>query len=316
MENLLGSQLDQDIFLDDNDKLENQQNKDTKKLDRKYSSTKVKTRNILTNLSYLRVSRLDFDKKSYLIDFVTFIIQYLNVFSLDLKLETELEKNMLMFIWQNCLPLKLTEFVSSKDHYDTITSANTKFKDVYQIVKDYMSYEPNYEEAKKLLKSYFDEIRYVFAFLFPKIYSRVNENGTQIKRRFDFSFSLWINNTYVNNNNKENTGKNIETYNDRDISTINEFEQKPLKNELVDVINVLDEETENKKTVTVTVDESNTVNKIKPINEVKKNFLKEREKRKHEKLMKKKAHLEEQLKKNNEQWNLLKPLFKKKKFVK
>ena len=32
--------------------------------------------------------------------------------------------------------------------------------------------------------------------------------------------------------------------------------------------------------------------------------------------MKKKKDLEEQLKKNNEQWNLLKPLFKKKKLVK
>ena len=65
----------------------------------------------------------------------------------------------------------------------------------------------------------------------------------------------------------------------------------------------------------MTVNESNTVNKVKPINEIKKKFSKEREKRKHEKLMKKKAHLEEQLKKNTEQWNLLKPLFKKKKFV-
>ena len=315
--------------MDDNDKLEKERIELEKKsfetfkrLETRepiYNSTKVKTRNILTNLSYLRVSRLDFDKKSYLIDFVTFIIQYLNVFSLDLKLETELEKNMLMFIWQNCLPARLTEFVSSKDHYDTITSPNTKFKDVYQIVKDYMSYEPNYEEAKELFKSYFDEIRYVFAFLFPKIYSRINENGKQIKRKFDFSFSLWINNTYVKNNNINNTGKNIETYNEREDTTINEFEQKPLKNELIDVIDVLNEseneKTENKETVTVTVNESNTVNKVKPINEIKKNFSKEREKRKHEKLMKKKAHLEEQLKKNTEQWNLLKPLFKKKKFV-
>ena len=32
--------------------------------------------------------------------------------------------------------------------------------------------------------------------------------------------------------------------------------------------------------------------------------------------MKKKEDLEEQLKKNNEQWNSLKPLFKKKKLVK
>ena len=52
------------------------------------------------------------------------------------------------------------------------------------------------------------------------------------------------------------------------------------------------------------------------MSEVKKKFLKEREKRKHAKLMKKKEELEEQLRKNNEQWNLLKPLFEKKKFVK
>ena len=36
-----------------------------------------------------------------------------------------------------------------------------------------------------------------------------------------------------------------------------------------------------------------------------------KEKRKHGKLMKKKKDLEEQLKKNTEQWNLLKPVFKK-----
>ena len=222
---------------------------------------------------------------------------------------------MLMFIWQNCLPSRLTEFVSSKEHYDITTSPNTKFKDVYQIVKDYMSYEANYLEARELFKSYFNEIRYVFAFLFPKIYSRIDENGKQIKRRFDFSFSLWINNTYTKYDDIDSTGKNIETYNDRK-DIINEFEQKPLKDELIDVIDVLNEsenqKTENKETVTITVNES----KMKPINEVKKNFSKEREKRKHEKLMKKKAHLEEQLKKNTEQWNLLKPLFKKKKFVK
>ena len=71
-----------------------------------------------------------------------------------------------------------------------------------------MSYEGNYEEAKELIKSYFNEIRYVFAFLFPKIYSRIDEHGKQIKRKFDFSFSLWINNTYVNKNNR-NSGKKL-----------------------------------------------------------------------------------------------------------
>ena len=46
------------------------------------------------------------------------------------------------------------------------------------------------------------------------------------------------------------------------------------------------------------------------MNDVKKKFLNDREKRKHAKLMEKKKRLEEQLKKNTEQWNLLKPVFK------
>ena len=114
---------------------------------------------------------------------------------MDLKLETELEKNMLMFVWQNCLPAKLTNFVSTKDNYDTLTKNNLKFKDVYSIVQEYMSSSSNddenndnYNEIKKMLKSNFDETRYVFSTLFPKIYSRTNESGRQMKSKFDYNF--------------------------------------------------------------------------------------------------------------------------------
>ena len=99
IEDLLGSQLDPNIFLDDNDKISEKKFEKPTAKKRKYSSTKVKTRNILTNLSYIRINRLDFDNKSYVLDILTFIIQYLNIFLLDLKLETQFEKNMLMFIW-------------------------------------------------------------------------------------------------------------------------------------------------------------------------------------------------------------------------
>ena len=190
IEDLLGSQLDPNIFLDDNDQIGKKVEKKPAAKKRKYSTTKVKTRNILTNLSYIRINRLDFDNKLYVLDIVTFIIQYLNNFLLDLKLETELEKNMLMFIWENCLPIKLTNFVSNKSNYDTLTKNNLKFKDVYSIVQEYMSHdENNYDETRKILKGNFDEIRYVFSALFPKIYSRTNESGRQMKSKFDYSFS-------------------------------------------------------------------------------------------------------------------------------
>ena len=101
---------------------------------------------------------------------------------------------------------------------------------------------------------------------------------------------------------------------------INEFEQKPLKNELIDVIEVLEHEniskndsSSQKSSDLIEVNNEEEINsfvKVKPMNDVKKKFLNDREKRKHAKLMEKKKRLEEQLKKNTEQWNLLKPVFK------
>ena len=252
---------------------------------------------------------------------------------MDLKLETELEKNMLMFIWEDCLPINLTNFVSNKDNYDTLTKNNLKFKDVYLIVKDYMSHddENNYNETKKMLKRNFDEIRYVFSTLFPKIYSRTIESGRQMKSKFDYSFSLWFNTKYSNNlkeptttttkttttTNRVGTGKNMDDYKNR--TFINEFEQKPIKNELIDVIEVLNDEKEistndiEKSSGLIEVKNEKEINsfvEVKPMNDVKKKFLNDREKRKHAKLMEKKRKLEEQLKKNTKQWNLLKPVFK------
>ena len=318
--------------MDDNDKIIGEVKKPAIKK-RKYSTTKVKTRNLLTNLSYKRINRLDFDNKLYVLDIVTFIIQYLNIFLIDIKLETEYEKNMLLFIWQKCLPLNLTNFVSTKYNYDTLTKKDLKFKDVYVMIHEYMLNDDNYNQAKKMLKSNFDEIRYVFSNLFPKIYSRTNEIGIQIKSRFDYSFSLWSNNLFSNELGKEQLpneqvikkqqgiGKNMRDYEDRVF--INDFEQKPLKNDLIDIIEALEnEEQKNKRDSQKNANEievkkeeelNSFVKKVKPMNEVKKKFVEEREKRKHAKLMKKKKDLEEQLKKNTEQYKLLKPVIKKSK---
>ena len=232
-----------------------------------------------------------------------------------------------MFVWQNCLPLKLTNFVSTKDNYYILTRNNLKFKDVYLIIQKYMSSDDeNYNEAKNMLKNNFDEIRFVFSNLFSKIYSRTNESGKQLKSKFDYSFSSWFSgNIYPTSSQqqqqqqqlitKRHAGKNMNDYKDRVF--INELEQKPLKNDLIDVIEVLDASdvsNNEQKSNLIEVkneEEINSFVKVKPMNDVKKKFLNEREQRKHAKLMKKKKDLEEQLRKNTEQWNLLKPVFKK-----
>ena len=80
------SQLDLDFFQDDNDVQKKA------KTTTKYSNTKVKTRNLLTNFFYRRCKPEDVEKTNFVIDVFSFFIQNLNPTGPDRKLETPLER--------------------------------------------------------------------------------------------------------------------------------------------------------------------------------------------------------------------------------
>ena len=63
-----------------------------------YSSTKGKTKNLLTNVSYRRFKQSDFNNQSFIIDILSFMVQNSNPINLDIKLEVEKERDMVKFI--------------------------------------------------------------------------------------------------------------------------------------------------------------------------------------------------------------------------
>ena len=58
------------------------------------SSTKVKTRNLLTNVSYRRFKQTYFNKKNLIVDIMSFLTQNFNPINLDKKLDQEKERDM------------------------------------------------------------------------------------------------------------------------------------------------------------------------------------------------------------------------------
>ena len=74
-----------DFFQDDNDV--------ETKTTTKYSSTKVRTRNLLMNVSYRRYKPEDVEKTNFVIDVFLFSTHNLNSTGLDRKLETSLERD-------------------------------------------------------------------------------------------------------------------------------------------------------------------------------------------------------------------------------
>ena len=54
-----------------------------------YSTTKVKARNLLTDVSYRRFKPTDFNKDNFIVDIMTFLTQNFNPINLDRKLDVE-----------------------------------------------------------------------------------------------------------------------------------------------------------------------------------------------------------------------------------
>ena len=77
-----------------------------------YSNTKVKTRNLLTNVSYRRFKQTDFKKSNFIIDIMSFLTQNFNPINLDRKLDSEKERNMVKFLLDDCIS---HEFVRKKN---------------------------------------------------------------------------------------------------------------------------------------------------------------------------------------------------------
>ena len=106
-ENVVENQQNQSSLQDNNvvPKKQMRQRKD-------YSNTKVKTRNLLTNVSYRRFKQTDFNKKKFIVDIMLFLTQNVNPVNLDRKLDSEKERDMVKFLLDDCIS---HEFVRKKN---------------------------------------------------------------------------------------------------------------------------------------------------------------------------------------------------------
>ena len=145
-----------------------------------YSNTKVKARNLLTNVAYGRFKQSDFLKDSFIIDLLSFLLQNFNPINLDITLELEKERKMVKFMWDVCLPHEFVTFI-----FLTYQKANA-------IVKAYLFEDSNrINQLKYKIAKKFTLVHYIYSFLYAKIYNRTNHFGIKRKNDFDFQFQLW-----------------------------------------------------------------------------------------------------------------------------
>ena len=196
-------------------------NVDQNKKRAEYSSTKVKARNLLTNVGYRRFKTSDFEKTNFVVDIMSFLVYNCNPTNLEIKLEAEKEREMVKFVWDNCIPHEFTKYILQQKQFDIISQPNLTYQKSNKIVLSYL--QENQERLSQLkykLMEKFNLIHYVYSILYAKIYNRINHFGIKRKNDFEFQFQLWRKEKQA-----KNLGKEPLNYVNRKIQ---DEEQKPI----------------------------------------------------------------------------------------
>ena len=86
-----------------------QSNKDKK--EGKYTMTRIKVRNLLSNISYVGINREGFYNENFIFDVYLLITKNLNPFSLDRKLTDKNKHEILYMLWKECMPRKFYQHI-------------------------------------------------------------------------------------------------------------------------------------------------------------------------------------------------------------
>ena len=209
-----------------------------------YSSTKIKARNFLTNVSYNRVTIADYRNKNFVVDCFTFLVLYLNPFYLERKFETEVEREFVNTLWAFLMPSDLYNYISQGENVLTLNKIKIKYQDAKDIILGFLqSAESNFGVLSNFLEKNAILYQFLYGNLFPKCFSRVNDygvraktlfntyyqnfniqkniinwqnNNLQIKEEEDNNESIPINMTTLNDENDEIVTKNIEIKNENE----------------------------------------------------------------------------------------------------
>ena len=101
-----------------------------------YSITKVKTRNLLTNVSYRRFKQTDFNKKNFIVDIMSFVTQNFNTVNLDRKFDLE-KRDMIKFLWDDCIPHEFVRYMYSEKKFNIIGSPYLTYQTANKMVSQY-----------------------------------------------------------------------------------------------------------------------------------------------------------------------------------
>ena len=83
----------------------------------KYSPTRVKSRNFLSNISYTGISKGDLSNENFILDVYILLVKNLNPFSLQRKTSDKLKHDMVYMLRRECIPPQFYRYICQDENF-------------------------------------------------------------------------------------------------------------------------------------------------------------------------------------------------------
>ena len=97
---------------------------DNKPSKRKYTTARIKSRNFLSNISYVGINKEDFYNENFIFDVCLLVTKNLNPFSLDRKLSDENKHEMIYMLWKECMLEKFYKHICKENNFLYLSRKN------------------------------------------------------------------------------------------------------------------------------------------------------------------------------------------------
>ena len=92
-------------------------NNNSNKPERKHTTTRLKSRHFLSNISYVGINKEDFYNENFILDVYLLVTINLNPFSLDRELNNQNKHQMICMLWKECMSQHFYKYVCKDKNF-------------------------------------------------------------------------------------------------------------------------------------------------------------------------------------------------------
>ena len=191
----------------------------------KYSPTRVKSRNFLSNIRYNSISKADFYNENFILGVFILLVKNLNPFSLQRKSSEKFKHEMIYMLWRECIPPAFYRFICQEGNFLYLNGRDVSQPGVFEIVGKFVDQDKNnLRLLQQCLANYKDIFQYVYSCTYPEIYTMLEKKGINMKSNFYILFKTFKDKMMIKQQQLAKRAQNFEAERKEE----SEFEQKPL----------------------------------------------------------------------------------------